>query len=110
MIPAGQRDQRITIQSSAATNDDHGQPVLAWTDVVTVWAKAAPIRGREFFAAEAAHSEATVKFSILYRSGVTSSMRVLWRSVPYVLVADPIDVDGGQHTLELMCSSGPRAA
>ena len=108
MIPSGQRDQRITIQQPSASVDALGQRVETWSDVATVWARARPVRGREFFAAGAEQSEAAVTFGILYRSDVTAAMRVLWRSVPHAIVADPIDVDGGRHTTELICAAGTR--
>jgi SPP1 family predicted phage head-tail adaptor len=108
MLNAGDLDQRITVQSPAATVDALGQRVETWSTVATVWAQAQPLRGREFFAAGTMQSEAAVRFRIRYRTDVTGTMRVLWRSVPHAIVADPIDVDGGRHTLELMCSAGIR--
>lgn len=105
---AGKRDQRITLQQRTATVDALGQGVETWTDVATVWASAQPLRGREFFAAGAMQSQADVRFGMLYRAGITGAMRVLWRGVPHALVAEPIDVDGGRHTLELMAASGVR--
>jgi head-tail adaptor len=53
-------------------------------------------------------SEAAVVFRVLYMAGVTSAMRVLWRDVPHAIVAEPMDVDGGRHTLEIMASAGIR--
>ena len=76
--------------------------------MAAVWGSAQPLRGREFFAAGAINSEATVRFRIRYRSGITGAMRVLWRGVPHALVAEPMDVDGGRHTLELLCAAGVR--
>lgn len=103
---AGKRDQRITIQQRGSGKDLLGQASGSWAELVTVWAGAKPLRGREFFAAGATQSEATVTFSMLYRDDITSRMRVLWRGTPYDIVAEPIDVDGGRHTLELLCATG----
>ena len=108
MPDAGALDQRITLQARTASVDALGQGVETWTDVCTVWAKAQPLRGREFFAAGATQSETSVRFVIRHRAGLTGAMRVMWRGVSYALVAEPIDVDGGRHTLELMCSGGIR--
>lgn len=108
MLNSGELDQRITVQSPAANVDVLGQRVETWTDVVTVWAKATPLRGREFFAAGAMQSEAQVRFTVRWRENVTGRMRVLWRGVPHAIVAEPMDVDGGRHTLELMCAAGVR--
>lgn len=100
--------QRITVQQRASTVDAHGQGVETWSDVDTVWASAQPLRGREFFAAGAMQSEASVRFRIRYRADITGAMRVLWRGVAHALVAEPMDVDGGRHTLELMAAAGVR--
>lgn len=108
MLNAGELDQRITVQSPSATVDALGQRVETWTDVATLWAKATPLRGREFFAAGAMQSEATVRFTIRYRAGIDGTMRVVWRSVPHAIVAEPMDVDGGKVALEIMCSAGIR--
>lgn len=108
MLNSGDLDQRITLQSPSASVDVLGQRVETWTTVATLNAKATPLRGREFFAAGAMQSDAQVRFTVRWRSGVTGSMRVLWRGVAHSLVAEPIDVDGGRHTLELMCAAGVR--
>ena len=108
MLNAGELDQRITVQSPSATVDALGQRVETWTELATVWAQAQPLRGREYFAAGEVNSDAAVRFRLRFRSDVTGAMRVLWRGVPHAIVAEPIDVEGGRHTLELMCSAGIR--
>lgn len=108
MLNAGDLDQRVTVQSPSASVDALGQRVETWADVATVWAQATPLRGREFFAAGAMQSEAAVRFRLRYRTDITGAMRVVWRTVPHAIVAEPMDVDGGKHTLELMCSAGIR--
>jgi SPP1 family predicted phage head-tail adaptor len=109
MPAAGSLDQRITLQAPTATLDDRGQRVLDWATVAEVWAQAQPLRGREFFAAGAMQSQVEVRFRIRWRPDVQGTMRILWRGVPYAIVGEPIDVDGGRHTLELMTTSGSKA-
>ena len=104
----GQLNQRITLQAPGATVDALGQRVETWANVADVWAQVQPLKGREFFAAGAMQSEATVRVRMRWRDGVTGAMRVLWRGVPHALVAEPVDVDAGRHTLELLCSAGIR--
>ena len=108
MLNSGDLDQRVTVQIPSSSVDALGQRVETWTDVCTVWAQATPLRGREWFAAGAMQSEAAVRFRLRYRTDVTGAMRLVWRSVPHAIVAEPIDVDGGRHTLEHMCSAGIR--
>jgi SPP1 family predicted phage head-tail adaptor len=107
-VNAGKLDQRITLQAPSASVDSLGQRVETWGAVVAVWANVEPLRGREFVAAGAINSEAQVKVRMRYRAGVTPAMRVLWRGVPHAIVAEPVDVAGGRHTLELLCSAGIR--
>jgi SPP1 family predicted phage head-tail adaptor len=107
-MDAGLLNQSVTVQQPATTVDALGQRTETWADVCTVWAQAQPLRGREFFAAGAIQSEASVRFRIRYRAGLTGAMRVVWGGVAHALVAEPVDVDGGHHTLELMCSAGIR--
>jgi SPP1 family predicted phage head-tail adaptor len=107
-IGAGDFDQRIVIEQPSSGVDVLGQRVETWSTLATVWAQAQPLRGREYFAAGQTQSEADVRFRIRYRTDVNSAMRVQWRSVPHAIVAPPMDVDGQQHTLELMCATGVR--
>lgn len=108
MLAAGALDQRITIQQPSAAVDGHGQRVETWTDVAAVWARAQPLRGREFFAAGQIQSEAAVKFTIRWRTGVAGNMRVLWRGEAHAIVAEPMDVDGQRVLLEIMAAAGIR--
>ena len=108
MIDAGLMTHRVTLQRPSASVDSLGQRVETWATVTAVWANVEPLRGREFFAAGAINSEAQVKVRMRYRAGVTPAMRVLWRGVPHAIVAEPVDVAGGRHTLELLCSAGIR--
>lgn len=105
-ISAGELDQRVTIQTRQSGQDAVGQAVETWGDDTVVWARARPLRGREFFAAGATQSQETIVFGIRYRSGLTSAMRVLWNGETYPLTAPPVNVDGGNHTLELICTGG----
>ena len=106
-LNAGELDQRVTLQQRAAGVDALGQDSATWADVATVWAKAEPLRGREFFAAGQAHSEVSVRFRIRYRTGVLPTMRALWRGVPHDVVA-VLEPHGDKVSLELMCSTGAR--
>ena len=108
-VEAGALDQRITVQAALTTEDALGQPVKTWATYKTVWAQAYPIRGREYFEAGGNNAEANVRFRLNWRSDITTEMRVLWRGVEHGIV-DTIDVDGARRTLELMCSSGPKAS
>lgn len=107
-VTAADLREQITLQARVPGEDAHGQEATAWTDLATVWAKAEPLRGRDFFAAGQMQLGVTTRFSIRWRDDVTGAHRVLWRDVPYDIQGHPIDIDGRRHTLELMCESGVR--
>jgi SPP1 family predicted phage head-tail adaptor len=44
--------QRITLQQLGEVADSVGQPVQAWTDVLTVWARVLPLHGTEAMVAQ----------------------------------------------------------
>ncbi len=70
--------RRITIQRKGRTEDDAGYPIPnPQPEVVcTVWANREPLRGREFFAADTAQSEITVRYKIRCRKGITPDMQL----------------------------------
>lgn len=105
---AGAMDQRITFQRRAAGQNALGEADGDWQDVASCWAQAQPLRGREFFAAGQMQQATDVRFRIRYRTDITHEMRVVWKGLPHELAGPPIDVDGGGHTLELMCIQGVR--
>lgn len=102
---AGALEQRITLQQRVAGTNALGQATPSWSTVADVWGSAEPLRGREFFAAGQTQSEVTTRFTIRYRAGVTSAMRVVWRGLNYDIVA-VIEPQGLKQMLELMCLQG----
>lgn len=108
LITANDLTEQIVLQVRAAGLDAHGQESTTWADLATVWAKAEPLRGRDFFAAAQTQLSVSVRFVVMYRSDLVGTMRVLWRGKPYDIQGDPIDVDGRRHSMELMCQSGVR--
>lgn len=106
---AGAMDQRVIIQQRATGLDAHGQESTTWQDLATVWARVTPLRGRDFIAAAQMQATFDARVHIRYRTDVTAGMRLMWGAQPLELVGAPVDVDGGRHTLELMCVHGVRA-
>lgn len=107
-LNAGPMDQRITIQRRVDARNAMGENAYTWQDVATVWARAEPLRGREWFAAAQMQATADVRFTIRYRADLDATMRVLWQGQPHDIVAPPIDVAAARETLELMCLQGVR--
>lgn len=105
LVAAGQLDQRVILLSPTVAEDELGQRVETMAPVVTVWAQAQPLRGREYIAAQAGQNEASVRFRIRWRWGIDTTWRVRWRGVDYRIISDPIDVNGARIVLELMCAT-----
>lgn len=106
---SGPMRHRITLQSRVPSINGYGENAYTWeTAVAGIAAEAEPLRGREFFAAAQAESEATVRFRIRYRAGIDATMRVLWRGQAYDIASEPIDVGGLSRAIELMCVAGIR--
>lgn len=110
LVVASELRERVTLQVRNAGLDAHGQQATTWSDLATVWARAEPLRGRDFFAAAQGQATVTTRFGIRWRADLTGAHRVVWRNVPYDIEGQPIDVDGRRHTMELMCQSGVRDA
>lgn len=73
---AGDLDRQITIEAPTETPNAIGEPIQTWSVFVTVWAKVAPVRGRERFTADQVAAEADTIFRIRWLVGVTEKMRV----------------------------------
>jgi SPP1 family predicted phage head-tail adaptor len=105
---SGQFDQRISLQQKRTVRDSYGQETVTWSEFATVWAKAEPLAGREYFSAQQMQSAATVRFRVRYRAGIDDTMRVVWRDKPYEITSEPIDLEGKRRELHLMCTQGIR--
>jgi SPP1 family predicted phage head-tail adaptor len=109
-IQVGALSERVTLQQLPTTQDAHGQESAAWVDFDEVWAKAEPLRGRDFFAAAQMQVSVSVRFTIRFRTDMPARLRVLWRGAAYDVQGEPIDIDARRIWLELMCQSGVRDA
>jgi SPP1 family predicted phage head-tail adaptor len=93
--------QRITLQKKLITKDPEGIPMDIWQDIATIWAAIEPLRGREYFQAATVQSQNMIRFTIRYRKGITSEIRILYDSKFYD-IQSVIDVNGCHQQLELM--------
>ena len=76
MIPAGQIDQRVTLQTATVTRDTVGGPVETWADTVTVWAGVRPLTAKQVAQAQQVSADVRKAVTIRYRTGITAAMRV----------------------------------
>lgn len=112
MTSAGDLIHRIRLEQRAPTQNELREQSKTWVPIVTLRARAYPLRGREFHEAAMQQSEITYRFRIRYRAGITSKMRIVWLDVggdtPYDIAAEPMPVAGKKVWMDLMCKSGIR--
>jgi SPP1 family predicted phage head-tail adaptor len=92
----------VIIQQNTPTRDTYGAEVASWSALATVWGAVEPLRGREFFDAQAVNAEVTTRIRIRYRSGVVPTMRVVWGSHTYDILS-VVEIETRQRELHLMC-------
>lgn len=98
---------QIALQAPTVSTNTLGEQVPSWATEATLWAEATPTRARDVFAAGKEQLPVDVVFRVRYRS-IGAGRRILWRSQPYQIVGEPIDVDGRRQTLEIMAVEGVR--
>ena len=104
MVRAGVLRHRVTIQTPKTEQDEWGQPVEGWSDVLTdLSAEVRDIRGREFWQQQQAPGgDVNTRVRIRYRTDLDRQMRVL--HLGRVLAIEAIiDPDGKMTELHLMC-------
>lgn len=80
MINAGELTERITIEQPAKGQNDVGETTLTWSTYATVWAKVQSLAGREAERYGEIVGFSGHKVTIRALPGVSTSMRVVYRS------------------------------
>lgn len=104
-MKAGRLNTRVTIEQVTETRESTGSVTRAWATLATVWAEIMPLKGREFYAAQAVQAEADVKIRIRRRTDVTEKMRVDAGGVLHDIRAVLNDPNLPGETV-LMCKAG----
>ncbi len=109
MLAAGALDKRVTFKSRVSGRDGLGQPNGDWVSVAELWARVAPLRGREWLAAGQTHVEVTHRIVIRHHAGLAALLdaRTPLRAerdglVYEVIHGMPSERDG--VALEFMCA------
>lgn len=105
----GQLRHLIRIEAKVIPRDpgtgEFGEP--AWQLFAEVYAKKSPLSARDLIAAQAAQSEASVRFQIRYREGVLPTMRIVYNSEVYSIEGPPLeDEKSGLDYLTILVSKG----
>lgn len=90
-MEAGKLNKRITIQKLVPKTAASGQQGGDWVGVATVWAQVKCTSPRTINDDGVVQHEATYKFYIRRRKGITAQMRVLWDDRIFHLVGPPMD-------------------
>uniref|UniRef100_A0A6M3JUE2 Putative head-tail joining protein n=1 Tax=viral metagenome TaxID=1070528 RepID=A0A6M3JUE2_9ZZZZ len=98
----GKLNKRITIQAFTATQDEYGGQVQTWTDVCGKWARVEPLNGREYFASQLLVNKIDTRFTIRYREGLKTNMRVVYNSEDYN-IQSIINMEEKNREMQLMC-------
>ncbi len=102
---AGRLNKRVMLEQPVTTTDAYGGTTTTWQEVGTRWAGVEPLRGKEFFEAQAAQSEVEVRVVVRYDSaiaGVDATWRVVYGSRVFE-VESAINTGERDEQIEIMC-------
>lgn len=90
---AGELRHRVAIQQYVeGTRDGDGFPLpSAWVDYTKLWAKVAPLSGKDLIAAQADQSEVSARMKIRYREDINTKMRVVWKGRIFAIHSQALD-------------------
>jgi SPP1 family predicted phage head-tail adaptor len=97
----GRLRHRITLQRNDPRQAVDGSQVDDWQTVAIVWGELLESRGREYLAAQEAHSELTAKIRIRYRADVKPEWRAVFQDRIFD-IQQVADLAGRRRELELL--------
>lgn len=101
-ISAGRLRHRVTIEKLTVGRDSIGGVTEVWSPFATRWAEVAPLRGREFFAAEQVNAEVSHRVTLRFLPGVVAKMRVNFGGRILTIEA-ALNIEERNRELQLMC-------
>lgn len=97
----------VTWQEKAVTTQDsYGQDTFTWLEVITVYARVEPLRGRELEMAAQTWADARYKVEHQWHTGLERAMRILWKdglTSKYLDVLDVYNLDGMHGVTTAIC-------
>lgn len=103
-MKSGKLKYTITLQELTVKKDNEGIEKETWIDISgmsNVRSAIDPLRGKEYFQAAAVGAENTIRFTIRYREGVTTKMRIKYGSHIFN-IRSVIDVNEQHIELQLL--------
>lgn len=103
MFNVGEFTKRISFLKLTKTYDKYGESTNEWTVFKSAWAKQFDFIGTDFYASQTTDTKIEVKFNVIYTSGITKEMRILYNNQPYEIIGVPIDVGNLHRELLIYC-------
>lgn len=103
MIPIGNLDKIITLQSVTQTSDGMGGFTDSWGDEATCWAAIWPVSAAEIVKAQATTMVVTHRVIIRYRAEISMAWRVKYGSSRYFSIYSIITPNERKDMMELLC-------
>jgi len=104
----GDHNRIITIEQKTKTTGSYGGPDYEWSTLTQAWANVIPFRQKEIVAGNAVGNASTIKFNILWISGVTdqitTAMRVNYNGTLYSITG-VVDVYDNHQEIEITATA-----
>ena len=100
-MKAGSLRHVITLQEPVETQNDYGEPVTSWQDVLSCRASIEPLSAREFFASQQTKADVTHKVRLRYLP-VVPTMRLLFGTRVFN-ISSALNREERGIELELLC-------
>lgn len=96
----------VTIEYRVEEQDSHGEIQIEWKELAKVWASIEPLSVRDFISAQSEQSKLIARITILYRSDIDSTMRIVNGENIYKIEGILPDKESGREYLTIPCSEG----
>lgn len=102
MINIGTLDKRITFLSYGEHENDYGLTELSEQELITVWARIEPLRGREYYEAQHIRTVTTYKITTRYFKNLDETMKIRYQDRVFE-IQNIIDPYMNHSVLEFIC-------
>jgi len=99
---AGDLRERVTIQRVSSTRDAIGGLIETWSNLMTVYAKVAPMNAGEQYRRQQIQAKADWKVTVRYANSIAPADRLVWRDRTFQIkgITNP---DMHRRFLDLAC-------
>jgi SPP1 family predicted phage head-tail adaptor len=101
-MEAGKLRHKVKLQRRVVSQDTFGGGIEVYHDIAEVWARVQPLRGEEYFKAQAITSSVSARITIRYLFGIEPIDRVLFGDREFNVHAI-INPEERNVELQLMC-------